>query len=237
MRFNVGPFVYALEISDQRPCFEGHACDGIIDFSAEKIIIFTGVRGRRRLNVLLHELRHAWLHHFPHSAEEEANCDMAAMYAQAAMQDLAMQGGIEALDALVSSDEANAIRLEPVLVTDAQMRQIEQRIAPLSCVTTLDIRRIGRAGRAECAICAQTFADGNIVTEPPTWHDLAKAMVVNRTLYCEGCNHLQSWLEGLDLSGSPSGVPVTEPEFCTETKSIEDYLAAHPEVANVLDYA
>lgn len=237
MKFSVGPFTYTLKIVDQRPVYDGSPCDGLIDIDNEKIIIFTGVRGRRRLNVLLHELRHAWLHHFPHDANEEADCDMAANFAQSAMQDLALQGGTKALDALVSEEEEIADLNETPALLDIPDGFAELRIAPLNIVTPLDIRRFGLAGRAECARCAQTFTDGNIVKGSPFWHDEAKAMVVKRTLFCDGCGHLQSWLEGLDLTGMPSGIPVTEPVFERNQLAIETFLTAHPEAANIVDYA
>lgn len=102
LRFHIGPFTYLAVVVAERPVDEvGNLCEGIIDFEDHRIELFAAVRGRRRLNLLLHELAHGWRRHFPHtSQDEEDQADMAALYAQQVIQDLDEQGGLAALDAL-----------------------------------------------------------------------------------------------------------------------------------------
>jgi len=105
MKFNVGPFSCRVIIVEQPPIFDGKPCDGLIDFDSELIQITMRLSGKRRLNVLLHEISHAWQFHFPMPCEEEGQCDFFANAAQAAMQDLLAQGGIDALNAMQPAAE------------------------------------------------------------------------------------------------------------------------------------
>ena len=108
MTFRVGPFDYVVKVVATAPRMDGVPCDGIIEFDEERIQLYAKTRGKRRLNVLLHELAHAWRYHFPAPCDEESQCDFLANLAQSAMQDLLRQGGIEALEAMQPTEEPMA---------------------------------------------------------------------------------------------------------------------------------
>ena len=250
MQFRVGALSYDLIITDHRPISpDGHECDGLADLDQQLISIFTGVRGQRRLNVLLHELRHAWRYHFGagEAHGEETDCDLSAHYAQQAMADLENQGGLYALDGLVSeamqtpdvpglpSDGSGGVMV--INTVDEGPRRIREfTVVPVEMPAPEDIQaRLGSASMRDCSKCLRRFTAAQIVTSSPYFAHvidghIIEGEVVDRTLYCPDCGHLQRWVEGYDRAWmTPNKVACCLPTHSTNALEIKAFLEEHPE--------
>lgn len=97
MRFRVGPWRYAVRISETPVIHEGDACMGLCIADSREILISPDCNPKDRLPVLIHELTHAWLFSAGTPQTPEDWCDMNAMIFTTALQDLMIQGGIESL--------------------------------------------------------------------------------------------------------------------------------------------
>jgi Zn-dependent peptidase ImmA (M78 family) len=65
MQFRVGPWVYRVRITENRLYDEnGAELAGLFVWRDREILISNAVPVRQRLDVLVHELRHAWREHF-----------------------------------------------------------------------------------------------------------------------------------------------------------------------------
>ena len=95
------------------------------------------------------------------------------------------------------------------------------------------VRHVAHGGRADCAVCGTLFSGAQIVTGPMRWDADLQGGVVDRALYCAGCEHVQRWVEGIDLDGRPNGSAVGEPELVREPGDIDRFLEEHPEAAGM----
>ena len=59
MIFDVGAVTYTVLIVADKPTLGGRRCRGVIDFNAQEIRLWAGMRRDQRLLLLLHHLRHA----------------------------------------------------------------------------------------------------------------------------------------------------------------------------------
>lgn len=102
--FLVGPWQYRVRVSRDLVDADGARLMGRCDFDTHTIWVHADVKRFSRLNVVLHELRHAWGYHFPRARTEEEECDLSATIITAAFQDLTRMGGPGAL-ALLEPEE------------------------------------------------------------------------------------------------------------------------------------
>lgn len=235
MQFRVGAHVYVLEVVAERPLdADGRPSEAVVDFYGQRILIHGKARGSLRLSLLLHELRHAWVYHFSGSdMGPEAEADLAAAYAQMANEDLAAQGGVEALGRLGSPLGG------PGAAGDASgagpFRVDEFRVEPLTDHAPAELARAAvSGGRAQCARCGGLKHDGQVQTGPPRWSSVSRGWVVDRTLGCEHCGLLQSWVEGSSPDGMPSGVVVEGPVFEEDPAAVSAFFESHPEAGGLL---
>lgn len=243
MRFRVGPFEYALRIVADRPVLDGRGVDGLIDYEAETISIYHGVRGRRRLNVLLHELGHAWDYHFAPGTDAEASANHKAAYAQQALHDLDEQGGVAALEALLPVAETDGCSDGPTFDTEDESRADADEAAfeGVRIVRDAQTLRLGTASRADCFVCGRFVYARRIDTGKPYFLRVHRGIpiggwVVNRAMYCGECGHVQAWIEGVDpMTGGPNGVPIDEPDLLTDRGEVAAWLAEHPHCEEVAE--
>lgn len=107
MRFNVGPYAYHVEItSDELEGDDGSRLLGLCEFLGRRIWISSRVPRGERLDVVLHELRHAWANHVPAPRTEEEEANLWALATASTLRDLEAQGGTAALEALEPDAEA-----------------------------------------------------------------------------------------------------------------------------------
>lgn len=99
--FNVGPFEYRLVISD-RQLYDSHGDElsGCAIESRRLLIVSYCVEPARREEIALHELKHAWLFHFPKPHDDEERCQFFAATTLQLRIDLDAQGGTEAMKRL-----------------------------------------------------------------------------------------------------------------------------------------
>lgn len=93
VHFCVGPWRYHVRVSQDLTDDRGVRLAGRCDFHTHTIWVHADVKRHARLNVALHELRHAWAYHFPKPKSEEEECDLAASIIAAAFADLSRMGG------------------------------------------------------------------------------------------------------------------------------------------------
>lgn len=109
--FRIGPWQYRVRVvagpilDDQ-----GRELLGQTSEDDRQILISSRATQRQRVDVLFHELRHAWRFHFGYPADEEAQCDYFASIMASTYQDLEAQGGREALEQL--EPEAELVGLD-----------------------------------------------------------------------------------------------------------------------------
>lgn len=109
MRFNVGPFAYEVVVTDDHlEAEDGTSLLGLCQFVGRKILISSQVPRSERLEVLLHELGHAWHQHVPKPRTEEEHANLWATAMASAWRDLVSQGGEVAVQALEPSRPAAA---------------------------------------------------------------------------------------------------------------------------------
>jgi len=89
--FNVGPWAYTVHFVPGLHHADSEPCVGRCDLDRQTIYISEDVPYQGRLNVVLHELRHAWSWHFPKPSNVEEECDFAATIIASAYTDLRRQ--------------------------------------------------------------------------------------------------------------------------------------------------
>jgi len=116
----------------------------------------------------------------------------------------------------------------------------EPRVVPI-----FDAMTPPSADRVSCGRCGKTFCDGAVFTpwDDPTaitWSDAGQCFTVPRTLYCDHCDHLVTWQEGLaSLSTGPigrdllTGVVIAGPGYIRDQRKIAAFLIDHPECKGV----
>lgn len=101
LKFSIGPTLYVVRISDEPLIFEGRQVDGLCDEGCEEsgvITLCSLLPRRRRLHILIHELRHAWVWLHGRSADDdEADANNVASFTLDVMRQLQEQGGEPAL--------------------------------------------------------------------------------------------------------------------------------------------
>jgi hypothetical protein len=65
----------------------------------------------------------------------------------------------------------------------------------------------------ECAKCGTRYAAHQIATAPAEFDAGAGRLVVRRSVDCDFCGHVQSWVEGATAAGAPNGRVMAGPFF------------------------
>jgi len=187
MRFRVGPWVYRVRITDE-PIYDenGKEQAGYYVWRDREILISGAIPVRRRLDILCHELRHAWIEHFGQSRDIEGDCNLSSSFTASVMRQLLSQGG-----------EAALMRLNSAGVIDHSAR------------LNIASERMG----AECMVCGHRFSPLQVTTEPAQFDTAGGRLVMRRWLYCEFCGHVQRWSELATNSGLPTGSVLDTPEL------------------------
>lgn len=231
MRFHIGPEVYRVRITEEPIYHDGEEALGQCLYASREILISPAVAPEHRFTTLLHELRHAWQFHVPKPRTPEEEADLSAMVMKAFWRDFTAQGGERALKRMlcvpdVVADAEDVPAFEPPPLEG-------ERFVPIDQVEDWQCPAPSAAGRAQCGRCELVVADGSIVTGKARWHFIAKGWVVDRTLFCPHCNHLQRWVEGANLDGVPNGAPVDEPEY-VRGADVERFLSDHPRAVGMI---
>ncbi len=199
MLFNVAGWVYELKISEGPLHDEaGQPIAGICSESKRQIVISGDAPPRQRLDVLLHELRHAWQYHVGRPSDDEGDANTAATFTASFMRQFLRQGGEPALMSL---------GLDGVI--DRGIGGAPQ--APTGC---------------QCGTCGTSYGAQQIVSEAPTVDARSGLPGVTRRIYCEHCDHVMEWIEATNQSGVPVGQVVAGPSYIRGQAS-RDFLLEH----------
>ena len=229
MVFHIGPWKYRVRITDDPiKAEDGSLLNGMADRDNREILISGDVPPQRRMGVLMHELQHAWLFHFPKARTEEELCEFTATLMTQAYQDFNRQGGLKALAAMRSQSTAaspDLFNAPPVAPEALPPTEPQRRESPA--------KRKPSARRAYCGLCGAAVAGGAVVAEAARWDHLVGARVARFSMYCSGCRHVQSWRSGVDAHGFPVGEPISEPEFVSDSDEVAAFLEQHAEAVEV----
>lgn len=229
MRFRIGCYIYRVHIS-QDPIFEGNReLLGLAVYHNREILLSPALPAPQRLDVLLHELQHCWEFHVPAPRTDEDRANLSAMVTASTLADLEAQGGEASLRKLsaprIVFDEPEPAT-DPLIESGPRYESAEQ-------VDESQAIALSRAGRAQCATCESLIADGSIVTSVPRFDFVAFGNVVDRTLFCPHCGHLQRWTEGATMRGVPNGAVVDEP--VATRVGVAEFLTKHPEAVGLVN--
>lgn len=115
MRFRVGPWRYAVKISNDEIFHDGKKRMGLCIDDERLILISPNCKLRDRLRVLMHEISHAWLFACGTPTDAEGLCDLNSTIFATALHDFSIQGGVESLLRLTAGEspesKANTIAL------------------------------------------------------------------------------------------------------------------------------
>ncbi len=90
------------------------------------------------------------------------------------------------------------------------------------------------AKRCSCPKCDKTIAGGAIVPDgSPLYCNDAGCWTIVRGTYCDHCDHVFAWVETCNERGEPRGLVLSGPGFVRGRKSIDLFLAKHPEARGV----
>lgn len=188
MKFRVGPWVYKVKVRTpgDPPLVDddGTALDGRCEYGNHTIIISDAVLPDRRIEILAHELAHAWRWHFGIPGGIEGDCNQLASFAVDFMRQIQTQGGLRKLarlgaDGIILHDVGDGMPSEH---------------------------------RANC-LCGRMFSPGDAVNGVPKWDEDRDCLTICRTVYCESCDKPLRWTEGATIAGIPTGQIFGEPVF------------------------
>lgn len=235
MLFHVGPREYRCRVAlGSELVKDGKALAGACDWARREILIADDVAPQLRMEVLGHELRHAWAHACPRPRTEEEEASFAALIMEAMYTDLERQGGREALEAMrLESEEPPApIAAEP---EEEELRYVADPFEPIGMVHAVESSADAHGGRAQCGVCGWIVAGGSIETSRPAWEPKFHGRVVHRRMYCPHCNHIQSWTEGVDpTTGAPNDDVADGPDYESDPHAVEAFLREHVEAAGMV---
>lgn len=176
MRFRVGPWMYRVQLREGLQDQHGTAAAGLCDCGNRIIYLSADMPAKRRLSVLLHELRHAWQEAMGTPADEESDANQAASFAADAMRQLLRQGGEIALERLTA---------DGMVDWSAGDGPAEQR-------------------SAQCPTCGGLL--NMPIRQGPVEFDPRFAVTAAaRAADCEFCGHAVRWLEAMTSAGIPTG--------------------------------
>lgn len=213
-----------MRITAEAILVDGQELDGTSDERQREILIAAFVPPAQRLDVLLHELRHCWLNHFAKPRTEEEDCNFTAATTASALADLDAQGGVAALMRLKPVELPVC---QPLSTPSAPLEATGKHVVPPAQVEDWETLAAAHAGRAQCGVCETIIACGSIVNSPPRWDTIRCGSVLDRTLYCPHCHHLQLWIEGCGTTGEPNGAIAAGPTY-VKGRAVDEFLEANP---------
>ncbi|MBB6429205.1 hypothetical protein [Algisphaera agarilytica] len=211
-RFKIGHDTIKTTLAKEPLEHHGHHCWGLNHSDRNLIEICPKCPPGRRLDVLLHELRHAWNDRFPRPHDDEGDADHYAAMTACILKQIMDQGGPGML-----------LAMEMDVLTDFD---------PAKFTGTLVERGLDR--RHACNVCQQPVGPGSVLLTSPRPHPTLGSSMVGLAFYCDNCNHVQHWGELANTAGNPTGVCCLEPEYLTpeETRAFcernPDKTAFHP---------
>jgi hypothetical protein len=203
MKFNVGPWVYRVRIATEKLSdVDGHPAAALCLWDERAVLISDKIPAKTRVDVLAHELRHAWQNHLgrPGAGDDEGDANNASSFSVDFMRQLARQGG-----------EAALMRLTPDGIVDSSEGPHDLA---------------AEVGGAQCAGCGGGFSPVQIVTEPAAFNTPTGSMHIIRSLYCDFCGHVQRWAEGATSLGAPNGQILGSPRLL-RGEAVNEYLRRH----------
>lgn len=87
--------------------------------------------------------------------------------------------------------------------------------------------------RVECGKCEKLYLGGAIVNHPVQHDPDQGEMVMIRAIYCDHCDHLQTWVEAVDHNDRPTGYIFEGPYYITARDKVDRFLREHPEARGV----
>lgn len=96
------------------------------------------------------------------------------------------------------------------------------------------------AERVSCRQCGKTFTGGSVVTlmpgrgQTPGWSARLRHHFVVRLLYCDHCDHIQSWDQACDARGNVEDAVISaRPIFIKRRADIDWHLSTYPQLQGV----
>lgn len=183
MQFRVGPWVYRVRVMEGLTDENGKPAAGLCDWQNRTIWLAYEIPARRRLSVLLHELKHAWQLELGTPTDREGDANHAASFAADCWRQLDRQGGEPAL-----------MRLSPDGVIDH----------------SADVDSPADPRAAQCPACGGLL-NLPIRTGHAEFDAQRSRLIAWRAADCEFCGHLVSWKEAVTSAGVPTGQVIGEP--------------------------
>ena len=232
----VGPWRVEVRVVAERPRVQGKPCDAAIFWDVQRVSIWSRITGRRRMNLLWHELWHLKRHHLGISADSEIDCKVSSAFVEDVQSQLDDQGGraavlaLQPVDLLASAGRSTAgcDPATPTLVAVGDEFSSSRTFEDDEAFTP---SRLGGAPSADCAepACGREFFASDILTGPVHWcgsvqNRVVAGDVVEREVFCPECGVLQVWLEGHNpILGIPNGVAVALLERTPDADRINNF--------------
>lgn len=236
MRFRIaGPWFYRMRIpcedTDLLKDDEGNPLLGRAIYKGKELLISRHVPPEERLDVLIHEVSEAWSFHVPPPRTEEERHNLQATIGAQFWRDFQEQGGEAALQKIQFSLSMPDPVPEKLDVSEEPEEM--SRVAPLEWVQSVEVIATPSGRHAQCGGCACIIAGGSIISGKPRWDQTAGGKVIDRALFCPHCGHVQRWVEGTLLDGTPNGAVVVGPTF-EVGRAVENFLRQHPEATGAV---
>lgn len=159
MKFQVGPWTYTVKITRGALRCAGvdEECAGLFVWRDREILISGKLPVTSRVDVLIHELRHAWREHFGAGLNIEDECNNVASFCVSVWRQLLEQGGEAALEAMappLKSDKFHGLNRQVEAMAD-RIRSMDMRPGPTKKQIDTCGRLLGEDARsvAEVALC------------------------------------------------------------------------------------
>lgn len=194
MKFKVGPWVYRVSISSG-DVFDRHGnlCDGLCNWSDRSIVIRGSLPIEQRYETLVHEIEHAWQHHFGVPSDAEGLAGRNASFAVDVARQLERMGGINALARLTCRGIC------------------EDGADPETPRTTFQV---------QCPVCQGKILVSDLRQSDPRFDASLRSLVVIRHFRCEHCGAKARWNEECTSMGIPNGCIIGEPVVSRASSSL-----------------
>jgi hypothetical protein len=190
MVFRIGPWRYRIKIHNPEdgPLTDdtGAVVAGLHSWRTRTIWIDGQLPIDQRLDVLVHELGHAWDAHLGVPEDQEGALNRKASFTVDVQRQLEEQGGLWALGKLQPDGIAQA--------TDGEAPNTTYAIT--------------------CPQCQGSIAIGDVVSSQPRFDGPARMLAVDRRATCDFCGVSINWTEGATTAGKPNGKIMAGP-LCT----------------------
>ncbi len=205
MRFHINSAAFCVAVADA-PLHDpgGGELDAQVHERRRLILLSPDLPAELRLHRLLHELRHV--------AEW---CGYAAGQARPVETEC---------------DAYADLTVQVIRQLEAQGGEIALRMLGHTGAT---LPRVASPRSDECGQCNQMVAPGSVVGRL-VHHPTLGTPAIWRTLYCDGCGHLQRWYDLPTATGAASGVMMGAATFERDPRKVAAWLRKHPVEAGVV---